>query len=124
VCRTIPQLLSDAAARNPDGTWIRTDDTQLTFSAAAAAVGDRAAALRAHGVRHGDLIALTARTTPPYVLSWLAIMSLGAIAVPMNPASSLAEFAGLLAQTRPRVVITDDAFAVVPRVDDLGARRR
>jgi crotonobetaine/carnitine-CoA ligase len=128
VCRTIPQLLSDAAARNPDGTWIRTDDTQLTFSAAAAAVGDRAAALRAHGVRHGDLIALTARTTPPYVLSWLAIMSLGAIAVPMNPASSLAEFAGLLAQTRPRVVITDDALrsslgstTSALDVDDLGA---
>jgi crotonobetaine/carnitine-CoA ligase len=55
------------------------------------------------------LVALTARTTPPYVLSWLAIMSLGAIAVPMNPASSRAEFAGLLAQTRPRAVITDDA---------------
>lgn len=109
MCRTIPQLLSDAAARNPDGIWIRTDDTQLTFSAAAAAVGARAAALRAHGVRHGDLVALTARTAPPYVLSWLAIMSLGAIAVPMNPASSRAEFAGLLAQTRPRAVITDDA---------------
>jgi crotonobetaine/carnitine-CoA ligase len=107
VCRTIPQLLSDAAARDPDGTWIRADDAEVTFSAAAAAVGARAAVLRAHGVRRGDLVALTARTTPPYLLAWLAITSLGAIAVPMNPASSPAEFAGLLAQTRPKSVITD-----------------
>jgi crotonobetaine/carnitine-CoA ligase len=108
VVRTIPQLLTDAAARDPDGTWIRSDDTELTFAAAAAAVGARAAALRALGVTHGDLVALTARTTPPYLLAWLAIASLGAIAVPMNPASTPAEFAGLLAQTRPKLVLTDD----------------
>ena len=107
MCRTIPQLLSDAASRDPDGTWIRTDDAELTFSAAAHAVGARVAGLRARGVRRGDLVALTARTTPPYLLAWLAITSLGAIAVPMNPASRPAEFAGLLAQTRPRALITD-----------------
>jgi crotonobetaine/carnitine-CoA ligase len=107
VCRTIPQVLSDAAARDPDGTWLRADDAEVTFSAAAAAVGACAAVLRAHGVRRGDLVAMTARTTPPYLLAWLAITSLGAIAVPMNPAFSRAEFAGLLTQTRPRAVITD-----------------
>ena len=51
--RTIPQLLSDAAARDPDGLWIRADDVELTFAEAATAAGARAAALRAHGVRHG-----------------------------------------------------------------------
>jgi crotonobetaine/carnitine-CoA ligase len=50
---------------------------------------------------------LTARNTPPYLLAWLAITSLGAIAVPMNPASQPAELAGLLAQTRPTTLITD-----------------
>jgi crotonobetaine/carnitine-CoA ligase len=107
VFRTIPQLLSAAAARDPDGTWLRADGTELTFSAAAAAVGGRAVALRAHGVNRGDLVALTARATPAYLLTWLAITSLGAIAVPMNPESSPAEFAGLLGQTRPVAVVTD-----------------
>jgi crotonobetaine/carnitine-CoA ligase len=126
VFRTIPQLLADAAARDPDGSWIRADGAELTFAAAAAEVGARAAALRAHGVRHGDLVALTARTTPPYLLAWLAITSLGAIAVPLNPASSPAEFAGLLAQTQPRAVITDgelrpalESSALLLDVDDL-----
>ncbi len=108
--RTIPQLLADAAARDPDGTWLSTDDTELSFAAAAQAVGARAAALRAHGVDHGDLVALTARTTAPYLLAWLAIMSLGAIAAPMNPASSPPEFAGLLDQTQPKIVITDQSL--------------
>jgi crotonobetaine/carnitine-CoA ligase len=107
MCRTIPQLLSDAAARDPGGVWIRTDDVEITFSAAAAEVAARAAGLRACGVRRGDLVALTARNTPPYLLAWLAITSLGAIAVPMNPASRPAELAGLLAQTCPAAVITD-----------------
>lgn len=117
-CRTIPQLLADAVARDPDGTWIRADDAELTFSAALAAVGSRAAALRGHGVQRADLVALTARTTPAYLLTWLAITSLGAIAVPMNPAATPAEFAGLLAQTRPKLVISDDALR--PNVDGHG----
>jgi carnitine-CoA ligase len=107
VQRTIPQLLADAAARDPDGVWLRADDAELTFSAAAAAVGSRAAVLREQRVGRGDLVALTARTTPPYLLAWLAIASLGAIAAPMNPASTPAEFAGLLAQTRPKLLVTD-----------------
>jgi crotonobetaine/carnitine-CoA ligase len=50
---------------------------------------------------------LTARTTPDYLLAWLAVTALGAIAVPCNPASTPAELAGLLEQVRPRLVISD-----------------
>ncbi len=105
--RSIPQLLGDAATRDPDGAWLRTDEVMLTFADAAAAVGGCAAALRGHGVRRGDLVVLTARTTPPYLLAWLAITSLGAIAVPTNPASTRAELTGLLGQTRPALIVTD-----------------
>jgi crotonobetaine/carnitine-CoA ligase len=126
VYRTIPQLLADAAARDPRGTWLRADDVELTFAEAVDAVGAAAATLRAAGVGRGDRVALTARNTPPYLLGWLAITSLGAIAVPMNPASRPAEFAGLLAQTDPRVVVTDaesradlDTSATVLDVTDL-----
>jgi crotonobetaine/carnitine-CoA ligase len=107
VYRSIPQLLADAAARDAEGSWLRTDDVRLTFAEAAAAVGGRAATLQEHGLARGDLVVLTARTTPQYLLAWLAVTSLGAIAVPTNPASSGAEFTGLLAQTRPRLIVTD-----------------
>jgi crotonobetaine/carnitine-CoA ligase len=107
VYETIPQLLAGAAARDPDGIWLRTDEIELTFADAVAAVGARAATLREHGIGRGELVVLTARTTPQYLLAWLAVTSLGAIAVPTNPASTHAELAGLLAQTQPRLIVTD-----------------
>ncbi len=39
---------------------------------------------------------LTASTSPPYLLSWLALTSLGAVAVAVNPRSTPAELAGLI----------------------------
>ena len=47
--RTIPEVLTDAARREPDGTWVRTDDGSMTFGAAAAQVAATAAALRSSG---------------------------------------------------------------------------
>src|SRR5215471_7812054 len=131
--RTIPQVLSDAARRDPDGTWLRTDDGSLTFGGAAAQVAGTAQALREarvgrHGDRadgregqpaqqvrpgrpDGDLVLVTARTTGPYLLCWLALASIGAVAVSANPRSAPAELAGLAHQTRPRAIITDSGLA-------------
>jgi carnitine-CoA ligase len=110
VDRTIARLLVDAADRTPDRTWLRTDEVELSFAAAAAAVGGMAARLRARGIGHGDLVMLTARTTPPYLLAWLAVTALGAIAVTTNPAATAAELAGLVEQTKPRLGITDSGI--------------
>ncbi len=60
---TIPRLLGAAADRDGDGTWIRSDAGSLTFGGAVAAVGLTAEALHDAGVRKGDLVMLTARTT-------------------------------------------------------------
>jgi crotonobetaine/carnitine-CoA ligase len=111
--RTIPGLLSDAAGRDPNGVWLRTDDGLLTFGGAQTQVAATAAALRSLGVRHGDLVMTTARTTPPYLICWLALACLGAVTVPVNPRSAPAELAGLAHQTRPRAIITDAGLAAL-----------
>jgi carnitine-CoA ligase len=100
-------LLVDAASRTPDRVWLRSDGGRLTFSAAADEVGGGAAQLAEQGIGRGDLVMLTARNTPGYLLAWLALSALGAIVVPVNPASTEAELAGLIEQTGPRLVITD-----------------
>jgi crotonobetaine/carnitine-CoA ligase len=105
--RTIPRLLADAAARTPDRVWLRTDDLQLTFAETAGEVGGVAATLAEKGVGHGDLVMFTAPNTPACLLAWLAVTALGAIAVPVNPASTPAEIAGLLEQISPKLVLTD-----------------
>ncbi|HEU5419600.1 MAG TPA: AMP-binding protein [Streptosporangiaceae bacterium] len=108
---TIPGLLAAAAERNAEGTWLRSDSGSLTFGAAVAVAGRTAGALQELGVRRGDLVMMTARNTPPFLASWLALASLGALTVAVNPRGSAAELAGLIGQTQPRLIITDAGLA-------------
>ncbi len=111
---TIPGLLAAAVDRDAGATWLRTDDGTLTFGGAADQVVRLADRLRDAGVGHGDLVLVTARTTPPYVLCWLALASLGAVTVPTDPAATLDELTGLVGQVVPRMIITD--AALLPQV--------
>ena len=117
---TIPRLLAAAADRDSDGVWLRSDSGSLTFGGTVAAVGLTAEALSAAGVRRGDLVMLTARNTPPYLLCWLALTSLGAVAVAVNPRSTAAELAGLTGQVQPRALITDQDLAGLVAEPDRG----
>jgi len=117
--RTIPGVLAGAAGRNPDGIWLRTDDGELTFGGAAAQVAATAQALRDAGVGRGDLVLVTARTTGPYLLCWLALTSIGAVVVSANPRSAPAELAGLAHQTSPRAIITDSGLATLVSEADI-----
>jgi len=104
---TIPELLIAAAERDPEGTWLRTDDGTLSFSGTARQVARLAARLRDAGIHHGDLVVMTARTTPPYLLCWFALASLGAVTVPTDPSGTAQELAGLVAQVQPRAIVSD-----------------
>jgi crotonobetaine/carnitine-CoA ligase len=98
--------------------WIRSDSGTMTFGGALAGVVLTAEALRDAGIGKGDLVMLTARTTPPYLLTWLAVTTLGAIAVAVNPRSSPAELAGLIGQVNPNLLVTDAGLS-----DLVGAAR-
>jgi carnitine-CoA ligase len=119
--RTIPEVLSDAADRYGDAVWIRSDEGSLSFGAALAQTAATARALHSSGVHHGDLVMATLRTTPSYLLCWLALASVGAVTVSANPRSSPAELAGLALQTRPRAVVTDAGlYPLVTEADIAG----
>jgi crotonobetaine/carnitine-CoA ligase len=115
---TIPGLLDRAAGRDPERVWLRADDIELTFAQAAGRTGAVAEQLADAGIGHGDLVVVTARTTPEYLLTWLALASIGAVTVPVNPGSTPAEFAGLVGQVGPRAIITDPGLSEL--LDALG----
>ena len=104
---TIPALLLEAVERDAGRAWLRTDEGTLTFGAAAAAVARIGSRLGDVGVRRGDLVVVTTRTTPPYLLTWLALASMGAVTVPTDPAATTGERLGLLHPTAPRLLVTD-----------------
>ena len=107
VIETIPDLFDAAVESAPEEAWVITDDGSWTFGDAARHVDRLAAGLAAAGVRRGDRVVVTARNEPRYLFSWFALMQLGAIQVPINPASSDAEFAGFVRQVRPVAIVTD-----------------
>ena len=119
---TIPALLLAAAERDPDGVWLRTDDGTATFGAAAGHVARLAQRLHDTDVRRGDLVVVTTRTTPPYLLCWLALASLGAVTVPTDPAGTASELAGLVGQVGPRLLITDQALRPLVDAADVADR--
>jgi crotonobetaine/carnitine-CoA ligase len=118
---TIPGLLAAAADRDPAGVWLRTDDGTLTFAGTAGQVARLAERLREAGVRRGDLVVVTARTTPPYLLCWLALATIGAVTLPTDPAGTPDELAGLVGQVRPRLLVTDVALQGL--MEEAGAAR-
>jgi len=94
VRETIPGLLLAAAERNPDGVWLRGDAGQQSFSAAVGHTARIVERLHDAGVRRGDRVLVTPRTTPEDLLCWLAITSLGAIAVTVTSCRRTAPMPG------------------------------
>ena len=90
-----------------DKLWLSSDGGELTYGQAQARVERAASALRSSGIGVGDRVLVTARNTADYLLSWFALMEVGAIQVPINPASTAAEIAGFVEQVKPALVISD-----------------
>jgi carnitine-CoA ligase len=113
--RTIPALFRRAVDDAPGSTWLLAGADTFTYVQAQDQIERAASALRAAGVDQGDRVVVTARNTPEYLLTWFALMEVGAIQVPVNPKSSRAELAGFVRQATPGLVVTDGGLA--PLVD-------
>jgi crotonobetaine/carnitine-CoA ligase len=107
VPRTIPHHLRAAVDDAPDKVWLVTPDAEFTYAETLQRVERAAAALRALDVRPDDRVIVTARNSADYLLSWFALMDVGAIQVPINPAGTAAERQGFVEQVRPKLVIDD-----------------
>ncbi len=107
--RTIPELIDDAAREHGQREWLVSDDVSYSFADAQLAIDTVATGLAAHGVAKGDIVMLVAHNTPAHVLAWLGILRLGAIALPVNPRSTVLELVGFLDQASPKLVIHDPA---------------
>ena len=83
-----------------DGAWHR-----LTYAELAARVARTAAGLAARGVGRGDRVVVLVPVSADLYAVLLAVASLGAVAVFIEPAASTAEMARAVRVTRPRAFI-------------------
>ncbi|WP_433444023.1 benzoate-CoA ligase family protein [Nonomuraea sp. CA-141351] len=96
----------------------------LTYAQLAAHVADFAAGLRTLGVRPEERVLLVMSDRPETVITILAVMRMGAVAVPVSTMYNAAELAELIRDSRARVVVATPEFApavleAVPNTPDV-----
>ncbi len=101
---TTQDALERAVALAPDVEAIVSPEGRVTFAELAAQVARIRAALVASGVRRGDHIGICLGNGPRWVALFLAIGSIGAVAVPVNTRFKADELAYALGQSRVRVL--------------------
>ena len=98
----------DASAVHGDATYLVYEDERWTYSRAHAMVAALARQLsEVHGVSKGDRVAVAMRNYPEWVLSFWAVASLGAVAVPLNAWWTGPELAYGLTDSGARVLLAD-----------------
>jgi long-chain acyl-CoA synthetase len=78
-------ILSNTARRYPENTAIVCKDVSLTYREYDVLVNAFANALLDLGIRKGDNVCLLMTNRPEFLISWFAIIRIGAAASPMNP---------------------------------------
>ena len=114
----------EIAQLHGDKTYIVYEDERYTYNEVAAQVRSLAHLLRdVHGVGSGDRVAIAMRNYPEWVVSYWAILSIGAAAVGMNAWWTGTEMAYGLSDSKPKVLIADDERVerVLPELDALRA---
>jgi 3-hydroxybenzoate/4-hydroxybenzoate---CoA ligase len=104
------------ANRYPAGIAFICGDGQLTREELAARVARAAGGLRALGAQPGEPVLLVMRDTPDFAAAWLGAVHAGAAAVALNGNLAEAEYHHILADSRARFAIVDEAFATAARV--------
>ncbi len=93
----------DAAAR----TALVCGERSLSYALLGAAVRNRAAVLAGRfGLGPGERAVLVAESTAGFIVTYLAVHSLGAVCVPVDPRIPPARLTGLLRRLEPRAVIS------------------
>ncbi len=117
---TMNFYLEESARKYPSKPVTIFYGRETTYAEMAHYVDRLAAALRRMGVSKGDRVALMLPNCPHYVISYYAIIKLGAIVVQVNPMYTTKELDYLLADSGAETIILLDAF--YPRLE--AAERR
>ncbi|MEL6199390.1 MAG: class I adenylate-forming enzyme family protein [Pseudomonadota bacterium] len=104
---TLGALYAHAAATYGDATLVVYHDRRMSFAEADAASRQAADALQRTGVKPGDPVAIAMRNLPEWILAYMAITRLGAVAVPMNAWWQTAELDYAFGDCGARVVFAD-----------------
>lgn len=100
-------LLACTAERCPEQVALIFREIRLTYRELDALVASLANALRALGIGRGQRVCLLMANRPDFVISWFAILRVGAVVSPLNPAYKEREVAYQLADSEAAALIVE-----------------
>ncbi|MBI4056099.1 MAG: AMP-binding protein, partial [Elusimicrobia bacterium] len=81
---TLTDLLEQTAQKYPDKTYLALQDKSVTFKEISEKSRRLADAFSQRGITKGKCVAIVLRNSPEFVITYFALVRLGAIAVPIN----------------------------------------
>ncbi|MEW1639118.1 amino acid adenylation domain-containing protein [Streptomyces sp. NPDC093801] len=108
---TVGGLVEAQAARTPDAPAVVAGDESLTYRELNARADRLAGELARRGVGPESLVALALPRTAELVVGLLAVLKAGGAYLPVDPRYPSRRLAAILAEARPRLVLTDTATA-------------
>ncbi len=79
------RLIDESCQRVPSSTALIIGDEQISYGELGTRIGCVASSLRELGVQPGDRLALLMPNSVEYLVSYYALLRIGAVAVPLNP---------------------------------------
>ena len=104
--RPVHELFERHADTRPDAPALDFDDVSITYGRLNAAADHVADELVRIGVEVGDHVAILLDRSAAMIATMLATLKVGAVYVPLDPENSLPRLTAIVAQTRPRVIVT------------------
>src|SRR4051794_15471468 len=105
--RILSDLVDQHARTRPDHLALRGEGDALTYRQLAARVQSVAAGLADNGVCAGGTVALVLPNCVEFVISWLALSRIGAVAAPVNTSMLSDGIAAALRTSRAEIAIVD-----------------
>lgn len=121
----VPSFLADISRKTPQKIAIVAEGRNVSYFQLDTLVNRFANGLLGLGVRRGDLVATFLPNSLEFIVSYYAVLRIGASFVPMNPMLKSGEIEHILRDTKARAVVvdaprTDLVAAVRPRLSNLG----
>ncbi len=108
---SLPELLAARAGEIGGERFVRDAQQAWTYGEFHERVMEVAAGLGELGVEQGDVVGVVLPNSPHYLEVWWAILWLGAIFNPVNPALTAREAVGILADSEAKVVVATPEVA-------------
>lgn len=125
--RDVAELVASAAAESPDRlALVEAGGRSLTWAELEDEVGRLATGLTTTGVLGGHRVMIVQGNRLEFVTSYLGVLRAQAVAVPVNPGSTVGELSRMIEDSGSRLVVADATTAAVVRdaVAGLGAPPR